>query len=63
MDEGVGDEKDDKNEIIDEVKEAECTDVTPPDGIDEEQEAACPDVTPPDDMEEGGSVENITRMK
>ena len=35
MEEGVGDEKDDKNENNDEGKEAECPDVTPPDDMEE----------------------------
>ena len=35
MEEGVGDEKDDKNEIIDEEKEAECPYVTPLDDMEE----------------------------
>ena len=35
MEEGLGDEKDYKDEIIDEVKEAACPYVTPPDDIDE----------------------------
>ena len=35
MEEGVGDEKDDKNERICEGKEAECPDFTPPDNMEE----------------------------
>ena len=35
MEEGVGEKKDDKNEIIDEEKEAAFPDGTPPDDMDE----------------------------
>ena len=35
MEEGVGDEKDDKNERINEVKEAEFPDGTPPNDMEE----------------------------
>ena len=35
MEEGVSDEKDDKNVIIDEEKEAACPDGTPPDDMEE----------------------------
>ena len=35
MKEGVGDEKDDKNERIDDEKEAKCPDDTPPDDMKE----------------------------
>ena len=34
MEGGVGDEKDDKNNIIDDEIEATCPDVTPPDIVD-----------------------------
>ena len=35
MEEGVGEKKDDKNEKIDEEKEAECPDGTPTDDMEE----------------------------
>ena len=35
MEEGISERKDYKNERIDEVKEAECPDGTPPDDIEE----------------------------
>ena len=35
MEEGVGEKKDDKNEIIDEGKEAACPDGTSPDDMEE----------------------------
>ena len=60
MEEGVGDEHDDKNERNYDKKEAKCRDVTSPDDmyggvgdekdntneiIDDEKETKCPDVT------------------
>ena len=72
MEEGVGDEKDDKNDRLDDEKEAACPDDTAPDDIevgvgdeiydknerlDDEKEASCPDDTPTDDMEEGVCLE------
>ena len=35
MEEGVSEKKGDRNETIDEWKEAECPDVTPPDDMEE----------------------------
>ena len=73
----VGDEKNDKNDRIDDEKEAACPDVTTSDNmevgvgdkkddnndrLDDEKEAACPDDTPPDDMEVGLGDEKMTRM-
>ena len=76
MEECVGDEKDDKNDRIDDEIEATCPDVTPPDIMDgdvgeekddndenndDEKEAECPDLTPPVDIEE--SVGNKIRQE
>ena len=77
MKECVGDEKDDKNNRIDNEIEATFPDVTPPDimhgyvgeekddndeNIDDEKEAECPDLTPPVDMEEGVGLKKMIRM-
>ena len=77
MEECVGDEKDDKNDRIDDEIEAKRPDITPSDDMDEGvgeekddnnenieevKEAECPYVTPPVDMEEGVVKKNMTRM-
>ena len=77
MEEGLVDEKDNKNERFDDEKETKFPDVThhedmeecvgdeiddKNESIDEEKEAACPDFTPPDYMEEGVGEKKMTRM-